>query len=271
VSIGINPFDFSWLLEPGQSFQTPEAVLVYSGEGLGGMSRTYHRLYRTRLCRGVHRDKTRPILVNNWEATYFDFDADKIAAIAKEAGPLGIELFVLDDGWFGKRDSDNSSLGDWFEDRRKLPGGLADLAGRVNAEGLQFGLWVEPEMVSPDSELYRKHPDWCLHAEGRRRTEARNQLILDLSRSEVCDYLYETLSSVFSSAPITYVKWDMNRNMTEITSASASPERQKETAHRYMLGLYGLMERLTSRFPDILFESCSGGGGRFDPGMLFYM
>ncbi|UQZ35555.1 alpha-galactosidase [Paenibacillus sp. PK3_47] len=271
VTIGINPFDFSWLLEPGQSFQTPEAVLVYSGEGLGGMSRTYHRLYRTRLCRGVHRDKARPILVNNWEATYFDFDADKIAAIAKEAGPLGIELFVLDDGWFGKRDKDNSSLGDWFEDRRKLPGGLADLANRVNNEGLQFGLWVEPEMVSPDSDLYRKHPDWCLHAEGRRRTEARNQLILDLSRPEVCDYLYETLSAVFASAPITYVKWDMNRNMTEIASAAAGPERQQETAHRYMLGLYNLMERLTSQFPDILFESCSGGGGRFDPGMLFYM
>lgn len=271
VNIGINPFDFSWLLEPGQTFQTPEAVLVYSGEGLGGMSRTYHRLYRTRLSRGVHRDKARPILVNNWEATYFNFDADKITAIAKEAGPLGIELFVLDDGWFGKRDNDDSSLGDWFEHSRKLPGGLADLAGRVNAEGLQFGLWVEPEMVSPDSELYRKHPDWCLHAEGRRRTEARNQLILDLSRPEVCDYLYETLSAVFASAPITYVKWDMNRNMTEIVSAAAAPERQKETAHRYMLGLYNLMEKLTSRFPDILFESCSGGGGRFDPGMLFYM
>ncbi|AIQ51505.1 alpha-galactosidase [Paenibacillus sp. FSL R7-0331] len=271
VNIGINPFDFSWLLEPRQTFQTPEAILVYSGEGLGGMSRTYHRLYRTRLCRGVHRDQARPILVNNWEATYFDFDADKITAIAKEAGPLGIELFVLDDGWFGKRDNDNSSLGDWFEHSRKLPGGLADLAGRVNEEGLQFGLWVEPEMVSPDSELYRKHPDWCLHAEGRRRTEARNQLILDLSRPEVCDYLYETLSAVFSSAPITYIKWDMNRNMTEVVSAAAGPERQKETAHRYMLGLYNLMERLTARFPDILFESCSGGGGRFDPGMLFYM
>ncbi|WP_339310641.1 alpha-galactosidase [Paenibacillus sp. FSL M7-0896] len=271
VSIGINPFDFSWLLEPGQSFQTPEAVLVYSGEGLGGMSRTYHRLYRTRLCRGVHRDQARPILVNNWEATYFDFDADKIATIAKAAGPLGIELFVLDDGWFGRRDKDNSSLGDWFEDRRKLPEGLADLAGRVNKEGVQFGLWVEPEMVSPDSELYRKHPDWCLHAAGRRRTEGRNQLILDLSRPEVCDYLYETLSAVFSSAPIRYIKWDMNRNMTEIASAKASPERQKETAHRYMLGLYNLLERLTSRFPDILFESCSGGGGRFDPGILFYM
>lgn len=271
VSIGINPFDFSWLLEPGQSFHTPEAVLVYSNEGIGGMSRTYHRLYRTRLCRGTHRDRERPILVNNWEATYFNFDADKIEAIAKEAGPLGIELFVLDDGWFGKRDRDNSSLGDWFEDRRKLPGGLADLAERVNNKGLTFGLWVEPEMVSPDSELYRNHPDWCLHASGRRRTEGRNQLILDLSRPEVCDYLYETLSAVFASAPVSYVKWDMNRNMTEIASASAPAERQKETAHRYMLGLYGLLERLTSRFPDILFESCSGGGGRFDPGMLYYM
>ncbi|MGN8230943.1 alpha-galactosidase [Paenibacillus polymyxa] len=271
VSIGINPFDFSWRLEPGQSFQTPEAVLVFSEEGLGGMSRTYHRLYRTRLCRGAYRDKERPILVNNWEATYFDFDADKIEAIAKEAGPLGIELFVLDDGWFGKRDNDDSSLGDWFEDRRKLPGGLADLAKRVNEQGLQFGLWVEPEMVSPDSELYRSHPDWCLHAEGRRRTEGRSQLVLDLSRKEVCDYLYETLSSVFSIAPITYVKWDMNRNMTEIASATTPSERQKETAHRYMLGLYDLMERLTSQFPDILFESCSGGGGRFDPGMLYYM
>lgn len=271
VSIGINPFDFSWQLEPGQSFQTPEAVMVYSGEGIGGMSRTYHRLYRTRLCRGVYRDKERPILVNNWEATYFNFDADKIEAIAKEAGPLGIELFVLDDGWFGKRDNDDSSLGDWFEDRRKLPGGLADLAKRVNEQGLQFGLWVEPEMVSPNSELYRQHPDWCLHAEGRRRTEARSQLVLDLSRKEVCDYLYDTLSAVFSSAPITYVKWDMNRNMTEIASAAAPALRQKETAHRYMLGLYDLMDRLTSRFPDILFESCSGGGGRFDPGMLYYM
>lgn len=271
VSIGINPFDFSWQLAPGESFQTPEVVMVYSGQGLGGMSRTYHRLYRTRLCRGNFRDEVRPILINNWEATYFNFDADKIEAIAKEASPLGIELFVLDDGWFGKRDNDDSSLGDWFEDRRKLPGGLADLAKRVNDKGMQFGLWVEPEMISPESELYRKHPDWCLHAEGRRRTEARSQLVLDLSRKEVCDYLFDTLSAVFSSAPITYVKWDMNRNMTEVASASASRERQQETAHRYILGLYDLLERLITSFPHILFESCSGGGGRFDPGMLHYM
>lgn len=271
VSIGINPFDFNWKLEPGETFQTPEAVLVYSAEGLGGMSRTYHRLYRTRLCRGPFRDQERPILVNNWEATYFDFNADKIESIAKAGSELGIELFVLDDGWFGRRDRDNSSLGDWYEDRRKLPGGLADLARRVRDTGLQFGLWFEPEMVSPDSDLYRAHPDWCLHVPGRRRTEARDQLVLDLSRSDVRQYLYERLSDIFSNVPITYVKWDMNRNMTEIGSAASPAERQGEIAHRYMLGLYELLERLTGEFPHILFESCSGGGGRFDPGMLYYM
>ena len=271
VQIGINPFDFTWKLEPGDSFQTPEAVLVYSAEGLGGMSRTYHRLYRTRLCRGQFRDQERPILVNNWEATYFDFNADKIEAIAKAGSELGIELFVLDDGWFGRRDRDNSSLGDWFEDRRKLPDGLADLARRVKDTGLQFGLWFEPEMVSPDSDLYRAHPDWCLHVPDRRRTEARDQLVLDMSRSDVRQYLYERLSAIFSTVPITYVKWDMNRNMTEIGSAVSPAERQGEVAHRYMLGLYELLERLTSEFPHILFESCSGGGGRFDPGMLYYM
>lgn len=271
VQIGINPFDFTWKLEPGESFQTPEAVLVYSADGLGGMSRTYHRLYRTRLCRGQFRDQERPILVNNWEATYFEFNADKIEAIAKAGSELGIELFVLDDGWFGRRDRDNSSLGDWFEDRRKLPDGLADLARRVKDTGLQFGLWFEPEMVSPDSDLYRAHPDWCLHVPDRRRTEARDQLILDMSRSDVRQYLYERLSTIFSTVPITYVKWDMNRNMTEIGSAVSPAERQGEVAHRYMLGLYELLERLTSEFPHILFESCSGGGGRFDPGMLYYM
>lgn len=271
LQIGLNPFDFSWNLEPGESFQTPETVMVYSNEGMGGMSRTYHRLYRTRLCRGPHRDRERPILVNNWEATYFDFNADKIEAIAKSGSELGIELFVLDDGWFGRRDKDNSSLGDWFEDRRKLPEGLRDLAERVNKTGLQFGLWVEPEMASPDSDLYRSHPDWCLHVPDRRRTEARDQLVLDMSREDVRTYLYERLGDIFRSVPISYVKWDMNRNMTEIGSAQCPPERQKETAHRYMLGLYDLLEKLTTEFPDILFESCSGGGGRFDPGMLYYM
>lgn len=271
LGIGLNPFDFSWRLAPGESFQTPEAVMVYSAEGLGGMSRTYHRLYRTRLVRGTFRDKERPILVNNWEATYFNFNADKLVDIAAEGSKLGIELFVLDDGWFGKRDADNSSLGDWTEDLRKLPGGLADVAKRVNDLGMQFGLWVEPEMISPDSDLYRAHPDWCLHVPGRRRTEARWQLVLDLTRDEVRDYVYNALSKIFSSVPIAYVKWDMNRNLTEIGSAELPVERQAETAHRYVLGLYELIDRLTGDFPHILFESCSSGGGRFDPGMLYYM
>lgn len=269
--IGINSFDFAWLLSPGESFQTPEAVMVYSGQGLGDMSRTYHRLYRTRLCRGKYRDEERPILVNNWEATYFNFNADKLVAIAEEGAKLGIELFVLDDGWFGKRDADNSSLGDWYEDRRKLPGGLADVAERINRLGLKFGLWFEPEMISPDSELYRKHPDWCLHVPERRRTEARWQLVLDYTRQEVRDYIYDSLSAIFSSVPVAYVKWDMNRGLTEIGSADLPPERQAETAHRYVLGLYELLERITADFPHILFESCSSGGGRFDPGMLHYM
>jgi alpha-galactosidase len=268
---GINDFDFNWLLKGGESFQTPEAILVYSDEGIGGMSRSYHDLYRTRLCRGEFRDKARPILINNWEATYFNFNADKIEAIATAGQQLGIELFVLDDGWFGKRDSDNSSLGDWFVDRNKLPNGLPDLVQRVKSLNMEFGLWFEPEMISPESELYRNHPDWCLHVEGRRRTQARRQLVLDLSRADVQDYIVTVVSDILSSAPITYVKWDMNRNMTEIGSALLPAERQRETAHRYMLGLYSVLERITTAFPHILFESCSGGGGRFDPGMLYYM
>ncbi|WP_239614786.1 alpha-galactosidase [Cohnella mopanensis] len=271
VSMGINPFDFKWRLDPGASFQTPEAVLVYSSSGLGGMSRIYHRLYRTRLCRGEHRDRARPVLVNNWEGTYFDFDAEKITSIAREASALGIELFVLDDGWFGVREDDTTSLGDWFVNRRKLPEGLDKLALSVNGLGLQFGLWFEPEMVSVDSQLYRSHPDWCLHVPGRRRTEGRNQLILDLSRDEVCEYIIKGISDILSSAPIAYVKWDMNRHMTEIGSTALPPECQRETAHRYMLGLYRILDVITSKHPSVLFEGCSGGGGRFDPGMLHYM
>ncbi|CCQ96697.1 Alpha-galactosidase 1 [[Clostridium] ultunense Esp] len=271
VSLGINPFDFSWLLEPGEEFQTPEVVMVYSPEGLGGMSRIYHRLYRTRLCRGVYRDQVRPILVNNWEATYFHFNEDKLCQIAEQAKELGIELFVLDDGWFGQRDNDRTSLGDWIVDRKKLPNGLESLVQRINDMGLQFGLWFEPEMVSPESELYKNHPDWCLHVPDRRRTESRWQLILDFSREEVCDAVIKMVSDVLTSAPIRYVKWDMNRHMTEIGSAALPSERQRETAHRYMLGLYRVMEEITSKFPHILFEGCSGGGGRFDPGILYYM
>lgn len=271
VSMGINDFDFEWLLEPGQSFQAPELVMVYSAAGLGAMSRTYHGLYRRRLARGTYRDRPRPVLINNWEATYFDFDAARLEAIAQAGSELGIELFVLDDGWFGKRDSDTGSLGDWVVDRRKLPAGLADLAGRVNRLGMQFGLWFEPEMISVDSDLYRAHPDWCLHVPGHARSESRHQLVLDLSRKDVCAYVLEAVSAVLRSAPIRYVKWDMNRNMSEIGSSRLPPARQRETAHRYMLGLYGILETLTGRFPDVLFESCASGGGRFDPGMLYYM
>lgn len=271
AQIGINPFDFKWLLEKGEEFETPEAVLVYSPNGLRGMSHIYNDLYGKRLCRGKHRDKVRPILINNWEATYFDFNETNIKEIAKEASNLGMELFVLDDGWFGKRDDDKSSLGDWFVNEEKIKGGLGKLSKEINDMGLQFGLWFEPEMVSPESELYKKHPDWCIHVPGRNRSTARDQLILDLSRDEVCDYIIKVVSEVLESASISYVKWDMNRNMTEIGSLGLPAKRQRETAHRYMLGLYRVLEEITSRFPDILFESCSGGGGRFDPGMLYYM
>ena len=271
VQIGINPFDFSWLLKENEEFQSPEAVLVYSPNGVTGMSHIYHNLYGKRLARGEHRDKIRPILINNWEATYFDFNETSIKNIAKEASNLGMELFVLDDGWFGKRNNDDCSLGDWFVNEDKIKGGLGKLSKEINDMGLQFGLWFEPEMVCPVSELYEKYPDWCIHIPGRIRSEARMQLILDLSRDDVCDYIIETLSKVLSSASISYVKWDMNRNMTEIGSAKLQPERQRELPHRYMLGLYRIMEELTTAFPHILFESCSGGGGRFDPGMLYYM
>ena len=269
--IGLNPFNTGWLLKPGESFTAPEAVLAYSPCGLGGMSRIYHDLYRNNLCRGKYKNAERPVLINNWEATYFDFNEEKIVEIAKKAKDIGVEMFVLDDGWFGKRNDDHSSLGDWFVNKEKLPNGISGLSEKIEALGLKFGLWFEPEMISPVSELYDKHPDWCLHIDGRYRSESRQQLILDYSRKDVCDYITDTLSGIFSSAKISYVKWDMNRNMTEIGSAKLPPERQRETAHRYMLGLYHVLETLTSRFENILFESCSGGGGRFDPGMLYYM
>ncbi|MCM3033994.1 alpha-galactosidase [Niallia sp. MER 6] len=271
VTMGINPFDFSWKLEPGEAFQAPEAVMVYSSEGLGSMSRTFHDLYQTHLIRGEYRDKERPILVNNWEATYFDFTAKRILEIAEAGKELGIELFVLDDGWFGKRDNDKTSLGDWFVNNRKLPNGLNKLASDVEAKGMKFGLWFEPEMVSVDSDLYREHPDWCLHVPGRQSSESRNQLVLDLSREDVCKEITKRVSDILGNMPISYVKWDMNRNMTEIGSALLPPDRQRETAHRYMLGLYKILEEITASFPHVLFESCSGGGGRFDPGMLHYM
>ena len=271
LSVGMNPEVFSWLLNPGETFTSPEAVLVYSGDGFNGMSQKYHALYRDRLARGTWRDCPRPVLLNSWESAYFDFDENRLLDIAKKAADIGAELFVVDDGWFGRRTSDNSSLGDWVENPERFPSGLSGLSARLHAMELQFGLWFEPEMVSPDSDLYRAHPDWCLHVEGRPRTQGRQQLILDLSRPEVQEYIISAVSAVLSSAGVDYVKWDMNRNMTEAFSVVLPPERKKETQHRYMLGLYHVLETITSAFPDVLFESCSGGGGRFDPGMLFYM
>lgn len=269
--IGINPFNFNFKLQPGDSFQSPEAVLVYSDEGIGGMSRIYHKLYRERLCRGKFRDIERYVLLNNWEATYFNFTEEKIVSIAQKAAEVGVELLVLDDGWFGKRNNDHSSLGDWYVNTEKLPGGLISLAQKINDLGMKFGLWFEPEMVSPDSDCYRAHPDWCIHAKNRYRSEGRNQLVLDLSRDDVCDYIIESLSQHLSTANIEYVKWDYNRYMTNIGSAMLDADRQGEFYHRYMLGLYRVLETLTSRFPNVLFESCSSGGARFDAGMLYYM
>lgn len=269
--IGLNPEEFSWKLNPGESFHTPEAVLVYSGNGLGTLSHRFHRLFRTRLCRGKYRDKRRPVLLNSWEACYFSFDEDRLKAIGSCCADLGIELLVIDDGWFGKRDTDNCSLGDWVVDRRKLPGGIEAVYNHLHALGIGLGIWFEPEMVSPDSDLYRAHPDWCLHINGRPRSEGRNQLILDLSRTDVREYLYGAIADVLKTGMVAYVKWDFNRNATEVGSDLLPADRQREVGHRYYLGLYELLERLTGDFPDVLFESCSGGGGRFDAGMLYYM
>ncbi|HEY7589564.1 MAG TPA: alpha-galactosidase, partial [Candidatus Limnocylindrales bacterium] len=268
VRVGIHPEGFAWTLGPAEELATPEAVIVHSADGLGALSDHYHELYRRRLARGAWRDRDRPVLVNNWEGTYFDFTEDRLIAIAEVARDLGLEVFVLDDGWFGARDDDTTSLGDWFVNERKLPNGLDGLARRIEALGLRFGLWIEPEMVSARSRLFDAHPDWAIGVAGRPRTESRNQLVLDMSRAEVVDHLFDRLSDVLRGAPISYVKWDMNRNITEPWSAALPADRQGELFHRYILGVYELYRRLTAAFPEILFESCAGGGGRFDPGML---
>ncbi len=270
VMLGINPFSFTWKLESGQSFQTPEAVMVYSDQGLNGMSQTLHRLYRTRLARGVWRDKVRPVLLNNWEATYFDFNEEKLVDIAKAAKEDGVELFVLDDGWFGARSSDSSGLGDWYANTERLPGGIKGLSEKIEALGMKFGLWVELEMVNPDSDLYRAHPDWALQTPGRTSSQGRNQLVLDFSRKEVVDCIYDMIAGILSESKVSYIKWDMNRSITECYSAAFPPDRQGEIFHRYILGVYSLYERLIQNFPEILFESCASGGARFDAGMLFY-
>jgi alpha-galactosidase len=270
LRLGLNPASFQWTLDPGAEFTSPEAITVHATAGLGDMSETFHRLFRTRLARGEWRDRPRPVLLNNWEGTYFDFDEERLVAIATVARDLGAELFVLDDGWFGVRDSDDRSLGDWVVDTRKLPNGLTGLAQRITALGIGFGIWIEPEMVSANSDLFRAHPDWAIGVPGRPRTESRQQLVLDMGRAEVVDYLYDALEKVLGSSPISYIKWDMNRTMTETYGRGLPPGRQGEMRHRYILGLYDLYARLTARFPAVLFESCSSGGGRFDAGMLAY-
>jgi alpha-galactosidase len=268
--IGFDPDTIRWRITPGMDLQIPEAVLVWSDEGIGGVSDAYHRLYRERLVTGEWRDRARPVLFNTWEGVYFDFDEDTLVDMASSAADLGAELFVLDDGWFGQRDDDGSSLGDWTVDLRKLPSGLEDLVGRVNELGLEFGIWIEPEMVNPRSRLFEEHPEWAVGFPGRHRSEIRNQYVLDLSNMEVVDYLERVVGNVLNSAPIRYVKWDMNRVITEPYGASLPAHRQNEFFHRYILGVYDLYARLTERFPEILFESCAGGGGRNDPGMLAF-
>ena len=263
VTMGINPFDFSWDLSPKEEFQSPEVIMVYSSEGLNEMSKTFHQLLRERVARGVWRDKERPILINNWEATYFDFNEEKLVNMAKIASEIGFELFVLDDGWFGKRNDANTSLGDWEVNKEKLPNGLNGLYEKIKKENIELGLWFEPEMISENSELYKKNPHWVLGVTNRQLSLGRNQYILDLSKKEVQNYIVDIVSERLEEGNISYVKWDMNRNMTEIPT--------KSSAHSYILGLYSILERITSRFPKILFESCASGGGRFDPGMLYYM
>lgn len=270
LTMGIHPDDFSWKLEQNESFQAPEAVLVYSAEGIGGMTRNFHDLYRKHLIRSAYKDKKRPILINNWEATYFDFNTDKLIDIAKQASQLGIEMLVMDDGWFGARNDDNCALGDWQVNEEKLKGGLKYLVDEVNKLGMKFGIWFEPEMISPDSELYRAHPDWAIQIPGRTATLVRNQYVLDLTRKEVRDYAYECVAKILRSANIEYVKWDMNRSLCDIGSMELPAQQQGELYHRYVLAVYEMQERLVTEFPYLLLENCSSGGARFDPGMLYY-
>lgn len=270
VLMGIHPNGFKWTLGKGESFQTPEMVMVYSEAGLNGMSQTFHKLYRTRLARGTWRDKVRPILINSWEAFYFDFDAPKLLGLADAAADLGMELFVLDDGWFGKRDDSTSSLGDWYPNEEKLKGTLKELAEKINAKGLKFGLWIEPEMTNKDSDLYRAHPDWLLAEQGKRICHSRTQYVLDFSKKEVREYIGDMLENLLAEVPVSYIKWDMNRTFSEVFSNGNDREYQGKVCHKYILGVYELYECLTSRFPHVLFESCASGGARFDPGMLYY-
>lgn len=270
LTMGINPNGFTYKLNSGEELQLPEAILCYSAEGFHKMSNSFHGIMREHLCRGEYKDKRRPVLVNSWEAFIFDFDTDKLVKLTRDSAELGIEMLVVDDGWFGERSDDDRSLGDWYPNEKKLGGSLKELADRVNAEGLKLGLWMEPEMISENSELYRSHPDWCLKCPGREPSVCRNQLVLDMSRAEVVDYIYDIMSRLLDSANIEYLKWDMNRPLTDVYSLALPADRQGEVYHRYMLGVYDLLERLNTNYPKLLIEGCASGGGRFDAGMLYY-
>ena len=272
IQIGLNPENFCWKLSSTENpvFYTPQAVLVFSQQGLNGMTHAFHDLYRNHLIRSPFKNKMRPILINNWEATYFDFDTEKLLKIASEAAKDGIEMLVMDDGWFGHRTSDNSSLGDWYVNEDKLKGNLKNLVDKVNKLGLKFGIWFEPEMVSPDSALYRAHPDWAINIPGREPGLSRQQLILDITRTEVQQYIFDSIAKILHSANIEYVKWDMNRQLTDTASSTLPDDRTGEYFHRYTLAVYALQERLLKEFPNLLLENCSSGGARFDPGMFYY-
>lgn len=270
IMMGIHPHNFRWVLHQGKTFQTPEVVMVYSDKGLNDMSQTFHLLYQQRLVRGKYRDEVRPILLNNWEATYFKFTEKKILELAKMAKKLGVELFVLDDGWFLNRNTTRAGLGDWYPDPKKLPEGIVGVSKKITDMGLLFGLWFEPEMVNKDSALYRSHSDWILQTPNRHASTGRHQYVLDFSKPEVVDYIYNTMDKILSMASISYIKWDMNRCMSEVYSSEHKPSEQGKVMHQYILGVYRLYERLIQKYPDILFESCASGGARFDPGMLHY-
>ena len=270
VMLGINPENFTWKLEPGATFETPQAVLTFSSQGLNGMSHAFHDLYRNHLIRSPYKNKMRPVLINNWEATYFNFDTQKLIDIAREASKDGIEMLVMDDGWFGHRSFDDSSLGDWYVNEEKLKGGLKPLVDEVNKLGMKFGIWFEPEMVSPDSDLFRAHPDWAIQIKGRVPGMARAQYVLDITRKEVRDHIMNSVETILRSANIEYVKWDMNRQLCDIGSVDLPADQTGEFFHRYVLALYSMQEQLITDFPNLLLENCSGGGARFDPGMFYY-
>ena len=270
VTMGIHDDQFEWHLMPGEVFETPEVIMAYSGEGLTELSHIYHKFIRRNICRGKYQFTRRPILLNSWEASYFDFTDETLLALADEAAKIGVEMLVLDDGWFGERNSDNAGLGDWYVNENKIKCGLKSLVEQVNAKGLKFGIWMEPEMINEDSDLYRAHPDWAFAMPGRKPARSRNQLVLDLSRKEVVDYVYDSMAKILYENNIEYLKWDMNRSLSDVYSAALPAARQGETMHRFMLGLYDLMGRITENFPDVLVEGCSGGGARFDAGILCY-